>query len=404
MKDILLITNYWHFEEEKSSSRYRFLADLISRKGYSLEVVTSSFYHGSKKQRVNIDGCLEKLNYKVNLVNEPGYKKNISIKRIYSHYKFAKNVEKFLKRRCAPDLIYCVVPSLDVADKVSKFAVKNKIPLIVDIQDLWPEAYRMAIDIPIVNEILFKPMEVKANNIYKRADKIVAVSETYVERALKVNTKVQNGLSAYLGVDLNEFDKIYHEYDKVEKPHGEKWITYIGTLGHSYNIPLVIDAMKILMNKGRKDIKFKVLGDGPLKERFEVYASNLSMNIDFIGRVDYKTVVNYLKKSDLAVNPIIDKSVASIINKVGDYAAAGLPVINTQKSYEYQRLLHEYKAGISCGNNDPGQFAIEILNIIDNDVLIQSMSKNSRRLAEEKFNRWKSYNYIIDTIDSLLGI
>ena len=49
--DVLLIANYWHFEEEKASSRYRTMANLIVEKGYSLEVVTSSFRHLTKKQR-----------------------------------------------------------------------------------------------------------------------------------------------------------------------------------------------------------------------------------------------------------------------------------------------------------------------------------------------------------------
>lgn len=52
MKDILLITNYWHFKVEKESSRYLFLAEMVSREtDLSLEIVTSSFYHATKKQR-----------------------------------------------------------------------------------------------------------------------------------------------------------------------------------------------------------------------------------------------------------------------------------------------------------------------------------------------------------------
>lgn len=58
---------------------------------------------------------------------------------------------------------------------------KNKIPLIIDIQDLWPEAFKMAFNIPIISDILFAPMMRQANNIYSRADVIMAVSDTYVK-------------------------------------------------------------------------------------------------------------------------------------------------------------------------------------------------------------------------------
>ena len=51
MKDILLIANFWHFEEEKASSRYRSMAEVIAKNGYKLEVITSTFRHQIKKQR-----------------------------------------------------------------------------------------------------------------------------------------------------------------------------------------------------------------------------------------------------------------------------------------------------------------------------------------------------------------
>ena len=50
--DVVLVCNFWHFEFEKESSRYRSLAEVISKNDkYNLEVVTSSFRHQTKKQR-----------------------------------------------------------------------------------------------------------------------------------------------------------------------------------------------------------------------------------------------------------------------------------------------------------------------------------------------------------------
>ena len=120
--DVLLICNYWHFEFEKASSRYRTMADMISEAGMQLEVITSSFRHQTKEQR-NLK-VISKINspYKVTLLYEPGYKKNITLKRIYSHHIFAKEVVKYLNRRKSPDLILCSVPSLSVGSAVTKYA------------------------------------------------------------------------------------------------------------------------------------------------------------------------------------------------------------------------------------------------------------------------------------------
>lgn len=43
----------------------------------------------------------------------------------------------------------------------------------------------------------------------------------------------------------------------------------------------------------------------------------------------------------IAVNPITHGAAQSIINKHGDYAASGLPVVNTQECEEYRNLVGE---------------------------------------------------------------
>ena len=183
-KDVLLITNYYHFECEKVSTRYRSFADLLSQ-AYSLELVTSTFWHLSKEQRIVEKLGLEHLPYKTTLIYEPGYDRNIGLKRIYSYTCFGKNVYKYLCTRKKPDVIILSVPSLAVADYVSKYAKKHHIPLIIDIQDLWPEAFKMALDIPVVSDVIFYPMKKQAQRVYARADSIMAVSDTYVNYGKK---------------------------------------------------------------------------------------------------------------------------------------------------------------------------------------------------------------------------
>lgn len=398
MKDIVLITNYWHFESEKASSRYYTLANMLVEQNLEVEVITSDFYHATKSHRKYDEEFLESYPYKISLIHEGGYSKNISIRRIISHREFAKNVMRYLKKRKKPDVIYCVVPSLDVAYSVTQYANKNKIRVIVDIQDLWPEAYRMAIDIPIVSDILFLPMQYKANKIYAAADQIVAVSNTYVKRGLEVNKKCHTGVSAYLGIELEKFDELINLSKSIAKPENEIWIAYIGTLGHSYVIPTIIEALKVV--KTKKDIcaKFVVMGNGPLKEEFERVAEESEIYFEFTGTLSYAEMVGVLAQCDIAVNPIRSNSAASIINKVGDYAAAGLPVINTQESEEYIQILNEYEAGFNCKNSNIEDIAEKIMLLCKDRGLREYMGNNSRKLAEEKFDRKHTYINIINTI------
>lgn len=393
MKDILFIAHFTSLPNEEGNSRFLYLADrLIINNDISLELVTSNFSHKRKKHREKVVNK----GYKITLIEEPRYKKNISLKRFYSHKIFSKNIKKYLKNRKKPDVIYCAVPSLDVAAEVAEYAKKNNVYFIIDIQDLWPQAFKMIFNIPFISNILFYPMEKKSIYIYESANDIVAVSETYAAKALKKAS--QRSFSVFLGTDLDSFDNLAKKNLVLDKPINEFWLAYVGTLGHSYDIKCVIDALKILKNKGVENIKFVVMGDGPLKNEFEEYANKNEVYSLFLGQLEYEKMVGILKSCDVAVNPITGNSAASIINKHGDYLAAGLPIINTQESKEFRELLKTYNAGINCNNNDPEDLSKRIHELYINISLREIMGINSRKLAVEKFDRRRTYQSIIDLL------
>lgn len=397
MKDILIIAHFTQIPGEAGNGRFHYIAKNIDKQSANVEVVTTNFSHRTKKHRNLNESDLKNIDYKITMIQEPGYKKNVSLLRFYSHFIMGRNLYKYLRNRKKPDLIYCAIPSLDVGNVVANYANANDIKLIIDIQDLWPEAFRMIFNLPIIARLLFLPWERKANRIYSSSDEIVAVSQTYVDRALQGIKKSNTGHSIYLGTELKCFDVLADQ--KIEKPVNEVWLAYIGTLGHSYDLKSVMKALKILEDKGIGNIRFIVLGDGPLKDEFQNFAKSLNIAPDFRGRVNYGEMVRTLKKCDIAINPIIKGSAGSIINKVGDYAAAGLPVINTQECEEYRTLLTKYRSGINCICEDAEDIARKLEIIILNKDLRKQMGHNSRILAQDKFDRTKTYKKILDLID-----
>lgn len=396
-KDVLLIAHFCSDFDGTGNNRFNYLAEMYIQNNFDLELITSDFSHNKKMKRdKNIQ---DDINYKVTFIEEPGYKKNVSVKRFYSHIVMAKNLRRYLELRKIPDLIYCAVPSLDVALVAAKYAQKNNVKFIIDVQDLWPEAFKMVLNIPFV----FYPMKKQADFIYSVADEIIAVSDTYKDRALEVNNKVKNANAIYLGTELDTFDKEFEKNKYHNKPDNELWVCYAGTLGHSYDLTSVFDALEIIKrNKNICNVKFIVLGDGPLKKKFEDYAQAKQIDTMFTGRLPYAEMVGILGVCDIAINPIVKGAAQSIINKHGDYAAAGLPVLNTQESLEYRNLVEYYKMGLNCNNNDPQDLAEKLLLLLQDTELRMEMGKNSRRLAEEKFDRKISYQKIMDITKRIL--
>ena len=144
-KKILFVVNFTRLPWEHGNSRFPYIASHIDKEKFDVELVTSTFLHGKKIHRKIED--IEKQDYKITLIDEPGYKKNVDIKRIWSHKTFAKNVEKYLNTLDNIDYIYLAIPSVSLAKVVTKFAKEKNIRLIVDIQDLWPEAFQMVFHI-----------------------------------------------------------------------------------------------------------------------------------------------------------------------------------------------------------------------------------------------------------------
>jgi len=401
MKDILIIAHFTQVPGEKGNGRFHYIAQKINKQNISVEIVTSNFSHAAKRHRKITDSQLSNINYKLTMLYEPGYNKNVSLRRFYSHYVMSQNLERYLMQRKKPDLIYCAVPSLSIASVAAKYAQANNIKFIIDVQDLWPEAFRMVFNIPILSVLLFYPLQKKANFIYSVADEIIAVSKTYADRALRVNNKTDNAHIVFLGTELTYFDKLKNHPKNLYKVNNEFWIAYIGTLGHSYDLTCVINALKIVKSKGIKNIRFIVMGDGPLKKKFENYAKKEGVDTVFTGRLDYGEMVSILVNCDVAVNPISHRAAQSIINKHGDYAAAGLPVLNTQESEEYKDLVRIYGIGLNSKNNDAEDLADKIQILYFNKELREIMKKNSRKLAEDKFDRSKSYLEIFKLLEDM---
>lgn len=391
MKKILIVSHFCSDFESKGNNRFNYLAQILGQRGNQVEFMTSDFSHVKKKPRT---AEAADTSYHVTLIHESGYPKNVCLSRILSHREFGKNLRKALEKTEKPDVVYLAVPSLDAALATMQYCRKNEIRLIIDIQDLWPEAFSTAMKRFGIPEFLFMPMKRQADLIYRNADDVVAVSQTYLDRANRVREN-QEGHCIYIGTDLAIFDAYPNIH--MDKPDGEQWIVYIGTLGSSYNIDIVIDAVRILAKRGINSFRFKVFGDGPSMEQFKRHADGLP--IDFYGRILYKDLIGHVRNCDIAVNPIIRGAAQSIINKHADYAAAGLPVVNTQECKEYRDLLERYECGINCEVDSAEQVADALQELIENPEKRKRMAANSRRMAEECFDRRNTYQQILRAIE-----
>lgn len=397
--DIVIVAQYLRNIEdfEGNNSRFIYIAKKLIKEGIdSVEIITSDFSHG-KKQHFKSVGELKRI--KITTCHESGYPKNVCLKRFGSHKELAKNIRLYLNERITPDLVYTAVPSLDVADVCASYCKRNNVKFVIDIQDLWPEAFRVVFNIPIISNIIFAPMKKQADRIYKAADRIVAVSKTYADRGKRVNMVCPKPEVIFLGTELETFD-LYKGFVRKNRKD-EILFAYCGTLGHSYDLTSTFDALSILQEKGIK-YRFVIMGDGPLKNRFVEYARKKGINAEFTGTLNYPDMVRRLCECDIALNPIMHGAAQSIINKHADYVAAGLPIISTQESKEFRQLIDDYSMGFNCRNGNPEDMAEKMERLIYDEKLRLEMGKNARRCAQERFDRKYTYTKLAKIITSVV--
>ena len=403
MKKIAVITMGVKLDNEKGYTRFKFLSEFLVDAGYDVDLITTTFQHWEKAQR-NISE-VQKTKYKFNLkfIYEPGYKKNIDLRRVHSHKVAAKNLTVLLEKEGDYDLIYCEIPPNDVALAAAKYAKKKGIPFVPDVNDLWPEAMRMVMDIPVISNVIFYPLQRDAEKVYSLVSGIVGTSDEYRDRPLKNQKLDVPKVTVYVGNEIREFDAGVKKYSpEIEKEDEEFWVTYAGTIGTSYDIRTLVLTGEELIRRRKLDIKIKILGGGRLKEEMEQLArENHCENVEFVGYVPYEKMAAYLAKSDIVVNSFVKKAPQSIVTKIGDYLASGHPMINTCMSPEFRKKVETDGFGINIMPEDEEILADAIEKLYESKELREAMGKKAREVAESQFDRPESYKKIVELIREL---
>lgn len=399
-------------DETRGYTRFRFLAELLVREGFEVDLITSSFQHWEKAQRDRTKPCYQGLPYRIIFIEEPGYARNLDLERIRSHHAAAKNLRAHFEHTAGTyDLIYAEIPPNDVARVCAEAAETLHIPFVADINDLWPEAMRMVVNIPVISDVAFYPFTRDAKRVYQLLSGAVGTSDEYADRPAKDRKQPYPHTTVYVGNDLAAFDAAAQAHlSKVNKPGGVLWATYAGTLGASYDVETLIAAAALLDQERQKKgpdstlppVRIQILGDGPDRAKLEERATALNAPVDFRGYLDYEQMAAYLCASDIVVNSLVKTAAQSIVTKIGDYLASGNPMINTGSSPEFRAKVSSDGFGVNVEAGNPSALAEEIAKLASHSSLRKIMGARGRTVAEREFDQPHAYRKIVDLLRTLL--
>ncbi len=399
MKHILVVAPFVSLPGEPYFNRFLYLCYLWAQ-DYEVTLVTSSFCHPTKQQRLRGSKDLADLPFKLILIDEPGYKTNVSFARFWSHRVFHKAFKAWLINELTSsssfDIIFSAFPLISTNLTLGELKSRFNYKLVIDVQDIWPDSIFAAIPFLKQADFLLSPLRAKAHQAYGYADAIVAVSQTYLEVACSRRTQ-KSAHVTYLGSDYQLIESINPKPLDAHKVR----LVYIGTLSHSYDLETVIRGF-LALGADRENrfshVELHILGDGPKRERLQAIAGQRTDDsIFFHGYLPYTEMVAFVKACHFTINPIVGSAAQSITNKLSDYIAFGLPILSSQRNWEAMELIKS-RGGYLFEAGSPESFEA----VAARAILLGAATKSRQRDATDLlFDRRIAYPKITEFVKSL---
>lgn len=326
---VLLLTQW--FDPEPTFKGLIFAEELV-RQGFSVEVVTGfPNYPGGKLypgyeikwiQREFIGG--------VDVTRLPLYPNHDQsvIKRGLNYCSFALSAFfycAFLAKRA--DVMYAYHPPITVGIVASLIRSLRGIPLVYDIQDMWPDTLRATG--MINNPLLLKLISQVCNWVYCCVDRIVVLSPGFKRLLVERNVPESKIDIIYNWADEKSLTSPVGDLHPSFLRAGQFNIVFAGNIGRAQSLDAVLDAAKVLQNRKSK-VFFVFLGGGVEVSRLKLYAKNLCLdNLVFLPPIPMSEVGRVLAVADalmvhLKKDPLFEITIPS---KTQAYMAVGKPLL-----------------------------------------------------------------------------
>ncbi|MCR5207960.1 MAG: glycosyltransferase [Eubacterium sp.] len=202
-------------------------------------------------------------------------------------------------------------------------------------------------------------------------------------------------------VNLTEDDKAII-MRKHNIPNGIPVFIFVGRLMWYKNIRLILDAMRLLKEKGR-DFRMLFLGIGPDEKAMRKYISRIRLDdkVIFTGMIDDRRVLQYYyAAADLLIFPSLFDTNGLVVREA---AASSTPSILVKDSCAAEGIV-DGETGFICFES-AHSYAEKIDSIIDNKDLLERVGRQAQNDIyiswEESIKRaHERYHTVIDKFNS----
>ena len=401
----LILTQYFPPEIGAAPTRLPSVAAELRRLGHEVEVVTSlpsyprgRIFPGYQKRFYVREECEGMVVHRLWLCAALGG----GFERVLNYASFALTSLFGFTRARKPDYLFLESPPLFLSVPAVIAARLWRVPLIMNVADLWPDAITEA---GILKEgLLVRILRGMERWSYRNATFVNAVSEGIRDCLLhKKSVPAHKVLFLPNGVDTSRFQPQPCDihFKKQLGLEGKRVILWAGTEGQSHALEYVIEAANLLRHQN--EVHFLFVGDGTARASLEQLCQKMSLtNVTFHDPVPPDKLPAFFSIAECGLASLRDIPVheGARPSKILPILASGKAVIYVGRG-EGARLIQQAGAGIVVPPENPRALARAVEGFFSRPEGVEEMGKNGRAFVETHFPWSKLVNdWVLQLRDS----
>ena len=303
-----------------------------------------------------------------------------------------------------PDVVIATSPQLLVGLSGWWIAKLKRVPLVLEVRDLWPESLA-AVGVGGANSLLHRALGKIADFLYREATHIVVVTPAFREHLIKKwrvpedkISVVQNGVETGL-FSPGDSRRLRRSLDA----EGKFVVSYIGTLGLAHGLETVIAAAENLQGTD-PNVQFLLVGEGADRERILALAeSKMLRNLRFVPQQAREKVPAYISASDACLVLLKKSDVFETVipTKMLEFMSCGRPVILGVNG-QAREILEQCRGGLYVEPENPAALCEAIRELQQQDSLRNSMGRKGREYVVQNLSRERTAGDYIEVLNRLL--
>jgi glycosyltransferase involved in cell wall biosynthesis len=282
----------------------------------------------------------------------------------------------------------------------------KRVPWVLEIRDLWPESI-IAVG-AVRRSLLLRWMVWLANFAYRRADRVVCVTDSFKETMIAEGIPAEKIDVIKSGVDLDFFSpnrSVGPEAGRIpglDNTQGKFVVSYVGTHGMAHGLDTVLEAAELL--RDLPDVLFLLVGDGA--ERDHLVKQRDMMRLDNVVMLDQQPKTRMpavWAVTDVSLVVLKDQPLFRTVipTKIVESMAMMKPVILGVRG-ESEILLQESQAGLCVKPESAAQLARAVRRLHGDPDERWAMGVAGRKFVEQRFDRQVLAARFADLLNALV--